>query len=40
MSQPLRDGDRFRQATLDGVARIETVLNGGEDPAHRCRWNV
>ena len=32
MSQPLRDGDRFRQATLDGVTRIETVLNGGEDP--------
>ena len=32
MSQPLRDGDRFRQATLDGVSRIETVLNGGEDP--------
>jgi uncharacterized protein len=32
MSQPLRDGDRFRQATLDGVSRIEIVLNGGEDP--------
>ncbi len=32
MSQPLRDGDRFRQATLDGVARIEIVLDGGEDP--------
>ena len=32
MSQPLRDGDRFRQATQDGVERIETVLNGGEDP--------
>ena len=32
MSQPLRDGDRFRQATLDGVSRIEVVLNGGEDP--------
>ena len=32
MSQPLRDGDRFRQATLDGVTRIETVLNGGDDP--------
>ena len=32
MSQPLRDGDRFRQATLDGVTRLETVLNGGEDP--------
>ncbi len=32
MSQPLRDGDRFRQATLDGIARIEIVLDGGEDP--------
>ena len=32
MSLPLRDGARFRQATLDGVERIETVLNGGEDP--------
>ena len=32
MGQPLRDGDRFRQATLDGVSRIEVVLNGGEDP--------
>ena len=32
MSQPLRDGDRFRQATLDGVTRLETVFNGGEDP--------
>ena len=32
MSQPLRDGDRFRQATLDGVSRVEIVLNGGEDP--------
>ena len=32
MGQPLRDGDRFRQATLDGVSRIEIVLNGGEDP--------
>jgi uncharacterized protein len=32
MSQPLRDGDRFRQATIDGVSRIEVVLNGGEDP--------
>ena len=32
MSQPLRDGDRFRQATLDGITRIEIVLDGGEDP--------
>lgn len=32
MSQPLRDGDRYRQASLDGIARLEVVLNGGEDP--------
>ena len=32
MSQPMRNGDRFRQATLDGIDRIEVVLNGGEDP--------
>jgi len=32
MSQPLRDGDRYRQASLDGIDRLEVVLNGGEDP--------
>ena len=32
MSQPLRDGDRYRQSSLDGIARLEVVLNGGEDP--------
>lgn len=32
MSQPLRDGDRYRQASLDGISRLEVVLNGGEDP--------
>jgi len=32
MSQPLRDGDRYRQASLDGIERLAVVLDGGEDP--------
>jgi len=32
MGQPLRDGDRYRQASLDGIDRLDVVLNGGEDP--------
>jgi len=32
MSQPLREGDRYRQASLDGISRIEVVLSGGADP--------
>ena len=32
MSQPLRDGDRYRQASLDGISRLEVVLSGGADP--------
>ena len=32
MSQPMRDGERFRQASMDGIERIAMVLNGGEDP--------
>jgi len=32
MAQPLRDGDRYRQASLDSLARLRTVLQGGEDP--------
>jgi uncharacterized protein len=32
MSQPMRDGERFRQASMDGIERIAVVLNGGEDP--------
>jgi uncharacterized protein len=31
MAQPLRDGDRYRQASLDAVLRLRTVLEGGED---------
>jgi uncharacterized protein len=32
MALPLRDGDRYRQAVVDGLTRLETVLAGGEDP--------
>ena len=32
MSQPMREGERFRQASMDGIERIAVVLNGGEDP--------
>jgi len=32
MAQPLRDGARYRQASLDGMTRLQTVLQGGEDP--------
>ena len=32
MAVPLREGARYRQASLDGLDRIEAVLLGGEDP--------
>jgi len=32
MSIPLREGDRYRQASLDGLNRLSVVLGGGEDP--------
>jgi uncharacterized protein len=32
MTAPIREGARFRQASLDGIERITTVLQGGEDP--------
>ena len=32
MSIPLREGDRYRQASLDGLNRLGVVLGGGEDP--------
>ena len=32
MAQPIRDGGRYRQASLDALARLQTVLQGGEDP--------
>ncbi len=32
MALPIRDGARYRQASLDGITRLLTVLEGGEDP--------
>ena len=32
MAIPLRSADRYRQATLDALSRVTTVLQGGEDP--------
>ena len=32
MATPLRQGDRYRQASVDGLNRLATVLEGGEDP--------
>lgn len=32
MAQPLRLGDRYRQASLDAINRLEPVLQGEEDP--------
>ncbi|MFM9086842.1 MAG: photosystem II repair protein Psb32 [Cyanobium sp.] len=32
MAIPLRSAERYRQATLDALTRLGTVLRGGEDP--------
>ena len=32
MAYPLRGSDRYRQAAVDGLDRLATVLRGGEDP--------
>jgi uncharacterized protein len=32
LGQPLREGGRYRQASLDALTRLGTVLLGGEDP--------
>lgn len=32
MVQPIRDGSRYRQASLDAIDRLLVVLQGGEDP--------
>ncbi|MDM7952139.1 MAG: TPM domain-containing protein [Cyanobium sp. CZS 25K] len=32
MAQPLRSGDRYRQAGVETLQRLATVLQGGEDP--------
>ncbi|HRD41546.1 MAG TPA: TPM domain-containing protein [Prochlorococcaceae cyanobacterium AMR_MDS_5431] len=32
MGIPLREGERYRQASLSAIDRLEAVLNGNEDP--------
>jgi uncharacterized protein len=32
MALPLREGDRYRQAGIDALERLQAVLDGGEDP--------
>jgi uncharacterized protein len=32
MALPLRSGDRYRQAGIEALQRLSTVLRGGEDP--------
>jgi uncharacterized protein len=49
MAQPIREGSRYRQASLAGLGRLLVVVRGGEDPgepgslccwssAPSCRW--
>lgn len=40
MAQPLREGDRYRQASLDALTRLRTVLQGGEDPGEPVEPDV
>jgi uncharacterized protein len=40
MAQPLREGDRYRQASLDALTRLRTVLRGGEDPGEPVEAEV
>ncbi len=40
MAQPLREGDRYRQASLDALTRLRTVLQGGEDPGEPVEAEV
>jgi uncharacterized protein len=32
MALPIRDGARFRQASIDGIGRVLTVVQGADDP--------
>ena len=32
MAVPLREGARYRQASLEALDRLQAVLEGGEDP--------
>lgn len=40
MAQPLREGDRYRQSSLDALTRLRTVLQGGEDPGEPVEAEV
>ncbi len=40
MAMPLRDGGRYRQASLEGIARLRTVLEQGEDPGEPITADV
>lgn len=32
MNLPLKDGQKYRKASIEAIERIDTVLNGGDDP--------
>ncbi|MEO1001709.1 MAG: TPM domain-containing protein [Cyanobacteria bacterium J06638_7] len=40
MALPIREGARYRQASLDGSQRLLTVLEGGEDPGEPVTASV
>lgn len=40
MGQPLREGGRYRQASLAAIERLQTVLAGGEDPGPPAQANA
>ena len=40
LAQPLRDGGRYRQASLDAIQRLETVLRGEADPGVQLSADV
>lgn len=40
MGQPLRDGGRYRQGSLDAINRLHSVLEGGEDPGEPATAEV
>ena len=40
MAQPIREGGRYRQGSLDAMNRLLTVLAGGEDPGEPATAEV
>jgi uncharacterized protein len=40
LAQPLRDGGRYRQASLDAIQRLEAVLRGEADPGVQLSADV